>query len=138
MKDFPEKDLQTAIIPTLSVRNGAAAIDFYKKAFGAVEIMRITDPEGSVVAEMSVDEARFFLADESPAHGNYSPLSVGGVTVRIALMVANPDAVADRAVAAGATVVYPVADQSYGYRLGQFSDPFGHQWEIGRKIQDRL
>jgi PhnB protein len=125
---------QTAIIPTLSLRNGAAAIEFYKKAFGAVKLMCITSPDGSVVAEMSIEGARFFLADESPEHGNFSPQTVGGVTTRIALLVANPDAVADRAVAAGATVVYPVADQDYGYRLGQISDPFGHQWEIGRKI----
>ncbi len=81
-----------------------------------------------------VDNAKFFLADESPEHGNFSPLAVGGVTVRIALFVEDPYNVADRAVAAGATVVYPVADQSYGYRLGQFSDPFGHQWEICKKL----
>ncbi|MCW3119507.1 MAG: hypothetical protein JWM28_3589 [Chitinophagaceae bacterium] len=134
MEDQSIANYQTAIIPTLSLRNGAAAIEFYKQAFNAVELMRITDPGGSVVAEMSIEGARFFLADESPEHGNFSPESVGGVTVRIALFVANPDAVAERAVAAGATVVYPVADQDYGYRLGQISDPFGHQWEIGRKI----
>jgi PhnB protein len=128
------EDHKTVIIPTLSLRNGAAAVEFYKKAFGAVELMRITSPNGSIVAEMSIEDAHFFLADESPEHGNFSPQTVGGVTTRMALLVANPDAVADRAVAAGATVVYPVADQDYGYRLGQISDPFGHQWEIGRKI----
>ena len=132
MKDHSSKTFQ--IVPTLSLRNGAAAIEFYKKAFGAEELMRVTDPGGAVVAEMSIEGARFFLADESPELGNYSPHSVGGVTVRLALLVADPDMVAARAVAAGATEVYPVADQSYGYRLGQISDPFGHQWEIAKKI----
>jgi PhnB protein len=65
--------------------------------------MCITSPDGSIVAEMSIEGARFFLADESPEHGNFSPQTVGGITTRIALLVANPDAVADRAVAAGAT-----------------------------------
>jgi len=135
MKDRSKEIIQTTIVPTLSLRNGAAAIEFYKKAFGAEELIRVTDPGGSVVAEMSINGARFFLADESPELGNYSPHSVGGVTVRIALFVSDPDAVANRAVAAGATEVYPVADQSYGYRLGQISDPFGHQWEIAKKIE---
>ncbi|MES1222259.1 MAG: VOC family protein [Bacteroidota bacterium] len=134
MKDNTTAKIKTAIVPTLSVRNGVAAIEFYKNAFGAVELMRIASPDGLVVAEMEIDGAKFFLADESPEHGNFSPLSVGGVTIRIALFVDDPDTVADRAVAAGATVVYPVADQHYGYRLGQFSDPFGHQWEIGKKL----
>ena len=129
------KDPQTSIVPTLSVRNGVAAIEFYKKAFGAVELMRVDSPDGLVVAELVIETARFFIADESPAHGNLSPETVKGVTARMGLFVANPDAVADKAVAAGATLLYPVADQDYGYRLGAVKDPFGHVWEIARKIE---
>jgi PhnB protein len=84
---------------------------------------------------MSIENARFFIADESPKQGNLSPETAGGITVRIGLFVANPDAVADSAVKAGARLLYPVADQDYGYRLGAVIDPFGHQWEIGRKIE---
>jgi len=128
-------DNQTSIVPTLSVRNGVSAIEFYKKAFGAVELMRVSSPDGEIVAEMSIENARFFIADESPKQGNLSPETAGGITVRIGLFVANPDAVADSAVKAGARLLYPVADQDYGYRLGAVIDPFGHQWEIGRKIE---
>ena len=134
MEESVNKDFQTAIVPTLSVRNGVAAIDFYKEAFGALELMRIASPDGLVVAEMSIEGARFFLADESPEYGNFSPQTVGGVTIRIGLFVSDPDAVAARAVAAGAKEMYPVADQDYGYRLGCVADPFGHVWEIARKL----
>jgi PhnB protein len=125
---------QTAIIPTLSVRNGAAAVEFYKKAFDAEELMCITGDDGSVVAELSIDGARFFLADESPEHGNFSPESLGGICIRIGLLVEDPDAVAKKAIGAGAREVYPVADQDYGYRLGLVIDPFGHHWEICRPL----
>ncbi|MEP7319531.1 MAG: VOC family protein [Panacibacter sp.] len=127
-------DFQTSIVPTLSLRNGAAALEFYKKAFGAVELMCITGEDGSVVAELAVDGARFFIADESPEHGNFSPETLGGISIRIALFVSNPDAVAANAMAAGASEIYPVADQDYGYRLGCIKDPFGHVWEIGKKM----
>ena len=127
-------DNDISIVPTLSVRNGTAAIDFYKKAFGATELMRIESPDGLVVAELTIGQAKFFIADESPEHGNLSPLTAGGVTVRMGLFVNNPDAMADSAIAAGALLLYPVADQHYGYRLGAIKDPFGHVWEIARKI----
>ena len=117
----------------LSVRNGVKAIEFYKAAFGAVELFRIGD-ESSVVAQLSVEGSEFWLADESPAHSNFSPESLGGSTVRLVLTVANPDAVFDRTVAAGAKVVWPVEDQPYGWRLGRVADPFGHHWEIGRPL----
>ena len=123
-----------SIVPTLSVRNGAAASEFYKNAFGATEQMRIESPDGLVVAELAIGQARFFIADESPEHGNLSPLTAGGVTVRMGLFVNNPDTMAATAVAAGALLLYPVADQHYGYRLGAIKDPFGHVWEIARKI----
>ena len=126
-------DLKTSLSPMLSVRNGVKAIEFYKAAFGAVELFRIGD-ESSVVAQLSVEGSEFWLADESPAHSNFSPESLGGSTVRLVLTVANPDAVFDRAVAAGAKVVWPVEDQPYGWRLGRVADPFGHHWEIGRPL----
>jgi PhnB protein len=137
MNDHLNEDFRNFILPTLSVSNGKSAIEFYKKAFGAIELMCSTAPDGSVVAEMSVGEARFVVADESPGHGNFSPDKLRGISVRIGLMVADPDAVAETAVAAGASVVYPVADQDYGYRLGHFIDPFGHHWEIGRPINTK-
>jgi PhnB protein len=130
------KDLSTSLVPTLSVRNGVAAIDFYKKAFDAVEAMRIESPDGLVVAELSIGDARFFIADESPEYGNLSPETAKGVTARMGLFVEDPDTIADKAVKAGATLLYPVADQDYGYRLGAVKDPFGHVWEIVRKLDE--
>src|SRR2546425_12913340 len=95
--------LHTAISPMLSVRDGARAIDLYKRAFGATEVMRITAPDRALVAELSIDGARLFLADESPENSHFSPESPGGSSVRIELFVADPDAVAARAVGAGET-----------------------------------
>jgi PhnB protein len=117
----------------LSVRNGAGAIEFYKAAFGAQESYRIDDPSGAVVARLSVGEAEFWLADESPEHQNFSPESLGGGSVRMVMTVPDPDAAFDRAVKAGATVVWPVINE-YGWRLGRIKDPFGHHWEIGRPV----
>jgi PhnB protein len=126
--------LKTAFLPTLSVRHGAEAVEFYKKAFGAKEIFCIADPDGAVVAQLSIDGVDFLVADESPDYENYSPETLGGSTIRMGLVVADPDAVAKQAVAAGATEIYPVADQDYGYRLGRIKDPFGHHWEICTKL----
>ncbi len=130
------KDQKTAIAPMLSVRNGARAIAFYKAAFGAGESFRLDDESGAVVARMSVGEAEFWLADESPEHGNFSPESLGGGSVRMVMIVKDPDAAFERAVAAGATVVWPVSDQPYGWRVGRIVDPFGHHWEIGRPLAE--
>jgi PhnB protein len=129
-----ETSFKAVLKPTLSVKNGAAAIDFYKKAFNAVELMRVTSPDGEVVAELSVGGAAFYLADESPEQGTFSPLSLGGISIRLGLLVADPDAVAQKAITAGATEIYPVADQDYGMRLGHIVDPFGHHWEIYRPL----
>ncbi len=125
---------RTVLAPLLSVRRGANAIEFYKKAFGAAELFRVEDEKGEVVARLSLNGAEFWIADESPKHFNFSPESLGGGTVRIVLTVGNPDAVFERAVAAGATVVWPVSDQSYGWRVGRIVDPFGHHWEIGKPL----
>jgi PhnB protein len=88
---------------------------------------------GSVVARLSVGGAEFWMSDESPAHGNFSPQSLKGSTVRIILTVADPDAVFVRAIAAGASEVYAVTEE-HGWRLGRVVDPFGHHWEIGRPL----
>ena len=81
---------------------------------------------------MSVDGAEFWLADESPEHSNFSPESLDGSSVRMVLIVEDPNSVFARAIMAGATIVWPVADQPYGWRLGRLADPFGHHWEIGK------
>jgi PhnB protein len=120
----------------LSVRNGARATEFYKTAFGAVELFRLDGEGGSVVAQLSVDGAEFWVADESPEHLNFSPESLGGGSVRMVMVVRDPDAVFGRAVAAGATVVQPMIDQPYGWRVGRVVDPFGHHWEIGKPLSE--
>ena len=127
------KDRKTTIAPMLSVRNGARAVEFYKAAFGAVEVFRLDAEDGTVVATLSVGEAEFWVADESPEHQNFSPESLGGGSVRMVMTVEDPDAAFERAVAAGATVVRPVCEE-YGWRLGRIVDPFGHHWEIGRPL----
>jgi PhnB protein len=123
---------ETGVSAQLSVRGGRAAIAFYRKAFGAVELYRVggTDEDESVVAQLAVGASSFWVADESPANLNFSPQTLGGGTVRMLLVDPDPDAVIDRAVQAGARLVYPAADE-HGWRLGRIEDPFGHHWEIG-------
>ncbi len=125
--------IAVSIAPMLSVRNGAAAVEFYKAAFQAVEVYRIEDPGGAVVSRLSIAGAEFWVSDESPEHGNYSPVTLGGGTTRMVLTVPDPDAVFAQAVAAGAKVVVAVEEQ-YGWRVGRVVDPFGHHWEIGRPL----
>jgi PhnB protein len=120
-----------SIAPWLSVRNSAQAVEFYKAAFGAIEVYRIEDPEGNVVARLTANGAEFWVADESPAHFNFSPESLGGSTIRIILTVSDPDAAFERAINAGATQVYAISE-GHGWRVGRIADPYGHHWEIGR------
>jgi PhnB protein len=124
-----------AVVAQLSVRHGREAVEFYKAAFGAVEVYRVGGDEQnpSVVSQLTVGDAAFWVADESPEHGNFSPETVGGGTVRLLLMVDDPDAAVRRAVEAGATEVYAVAEE-HGWRLGRIADPFGHHWEVGRPL----
>lgn len=129
----PTNAFQTRITAMLSVRSGASAVDFYKAAFGAIELYRVDDGAGSVVAQLSVSGAAFWLADESPAHLNFSPESLGGCSVRMLLIVDDPAAVCTQAIAAGATQVSPVSDE-HGWRLGRIVDPFGHHWEVGKPL----
>lgn len=122
-----------SLAPMLSVRGGARAVEFYKSAFGAIEVYRLEDPGGAVVSRLSVDGAEFWLSDESPEHGNYSPESLGGGSARMILTVPDPDAMFAKAVTAGAREVMPV-EEAYGWRLGRVVDPFGHHWEIGHPL----
>jgi PhnB protein len=119
----------------LSVRNGARAVEFYKTAFGAAEMFRLDSDTGEVVARLSVGTAEFWVADESPQHFNFSPETLGGSSVRMVMILEDPDTAFARAVAAGATVVVPV-DNQYGWRLGRIADPFGHHWEIGKPVAE--
>jgi PhnB protein len=128
-----KNSIACSVSPWLSVRNGARAVEFYKMAFGASEVYRVEDPGGSVVSRLSIDGAEFRLSDESPEHGNFSPESLGGGSVKMLLTVSDPDAMFARAVAAGAQEVHPVLEE-HGWRVGRVADPFGHHWEIARPV----
>jgi PhnB protein len=119
----------------LSVRRGRQAVEFYKAAFGAAEIHRVggTDEHEDVVAQLAVGSTSFWVSDESPEHGNYSPETLGGSTVRLALVVPDPRAVIAQAVALGAKELVP-ASEEHGWLLGRIEDPFGHHWEIGKPL----
>jgi PhnB protein len=121
----------------LAVRRGREAVDFYKAAFGAVELHRVggTDEHESVVAQLAVGDSSFWVADESPEHGAFSPATLGGGTVKLLLVVDDPQAVIDRAVGLGAREVH-AAEAQHGWLLGHIEDPFGHRWEIGKPLVD--
>jgi PhnB protein len=123
------------VIAELAVRRGRAAIDFYVAAFGARELHRVGGDERNeaVVAELAVGEATFWVHDESPENGIFSPESLGGATARMLLLGYDIEGAFERALAAGATIVRPVVDE-HGWRLGCVRDPFGHHWEIGRPL----
>jgi PhnB protein len=127
--------VQTSVSPELSVRRGLEALEFYKAAFGAVEVYRVggTVENEDVVAELSVGGASFWVSDESPLNKNFSPESLGGSTVRLLLVVDDPHSVVARAVALGAAEVSPVAEE-HRWLLGRIEDPFGHHWEIGKPL----
>lgn len=128
-----ERTIVPSIAPMLLVRNGERAVEFYKSAFGAIEVYRVEDPTGGVVSRLSVEGAEFWLSDESPELGNFGPESLGGGSARMILTVQNPDATFTQAIAAGAREVAAV-EEVYGWRLGRVVDPFGHHWEIGRPL----
>ena len=125
----------TEILAELAVRGGRKAIDFYISAFGAVEAYRVggSDEHEAVVAQLRIGEASFWVHDESPEHGTFSPQSLGGATVRLLLVVEDPDAVMAQALATGATEIRPITEE-HRWRLGCVADPFGHHWEIGRPL----
>lgn len=126
---------RTGAQPQLSVRRGREAVEFYKRAFDAVEIYRVggSDEHEAVVSQLLVGDSFVWVADESPDHLNFSPETLGGSTARLALVVEDPDAAVAKALAAGAREVRALADE-HGWRLGRIEDPYGHHWEIGRPL----
>jgi PhnB protein len=129
--------MSTLIIPYLHVKGAAAALEFYQKAFGAVETLRLAEPDGRIGhAEIQIDGARLMLADEFPEHGILGPQSLGGTAVGIHLTVPDVDALAERAVAAGAKLTRPIKDEFYGERTAKLEDPFGHVWHVVTHLED--
>jgi PhnB protein len=125
------------VTPYLIVRDATRALDFYRKAFGATEVMRFPTPEGTIAhAEMKIGDGLFMLADEAPEQGYRSPESLGGTPVSLMFYVRDVDAVFARAVSAGAAVQRAVKDQFYGDRSGTLTDPFGHVWTIATHVED--
>ena len=133
MEKQSKDQFTNSLAPWLSVRNSAQAVAFYLSAFGAIEVYHLDGPEGSAVSRLSIEGLEFWLSEESPENGNYSPDTLGGATTRMILTVAEPDAVFARALAAGAKEIFPVIEE-HGWRVGRVVDPFGHPWEIGRLI----
>jgi PhnB protein len=126
-----------AVTPYLIVNGGAKAIDFYKKAFGAMELFRMAQPDGKIGhAEIKIGDSPIMLADEAPAMDAKSPQSFGGSPVGIHLYVEDVDKVFNQAIAAGAKVERPVEDKFYGDRAGGVIDPFGHRWYISTHKED--
>ncbi len=130
-------DGYNTVTPYLIVRDAAKAIEFYKQAFGARELMRMAAPGGKVGhAEIKIGNSPIMLADEAPEIGARSPETIGGSPISILLYVEDVDAVFKQAVAAGAKVTRPVKDQFYGDRTGGITDPFGHVWYIATHKED--
>ncbi len=126
---------KTFFAPQLYIRNGVKDISFYTKAFGAIELRKWMNDDGSYhVAELSIDGVMFHLHEEKPLAGQFSPERVNGTTTLIGLFVEDVDAVMNKAVEAGATVLSPAQSYDYGYRQGDVKDPFGHHWMIEMKI----
>ena len=126
-----------SVTPYLSVAGAAQALDFYKKAFGAREIMRVESPGGKVGhAEVEIGGSRVMMADEFPDMGFRGPKSYGGSPVHIHLYVEDADKTVEQAVAAGAKIVRAVANQFYGDRSGSIEDPFGHVWHVATRVED--
>lgn len=134
VKPVPEGYQQ--VTPYLSVDGAAAAIEFYAKALGTTERMRMADGAKIGHAELELGDSVIMLADESELAGTRSPKAYGGSPVTLSVYVEDVDAVVDRAVQAGAKLLRPVADQFYGDRTGQFEDPFGHRWSVATHVED--
>jgi len=121
--------------PQLFIKSGITDIGFYEKAFGAIELHRLTNDDGSIhVAELSIKGALFHLHEESVRSGEFDPDRMNGTTVVIGLFVPDVDEVMDKAIAAGAVVLSPARSYDYGYRQAKIKDPFGHVWMMEMKI----
>ena len=133
----PVPDGYHSLTPYLIIDGAAKAIDFYKRAFGATESLRMADPKGGIAhAEIKIGDSVIMLADEHPNMGYRGPRSLGGSAVSIMLYVTDVDGTFDRAVKAGAKAQRPVANQFYGDRSGTLEDPFGHIWTISTHVED--
>ena len=136
-KAKPIPDGFPRVAPYLHVDGADAAIAFYTDVLGATERVRMPAPGGAIGhAELELGDSLIMLADEHPEYGVRGPRAFGGTPVTVHVYVEDVDAVVERAVAAGATVLQPVADQFYGDRSGQFEDPFGHRWNVATHVED--
>jgi PhnB protein len=125
------------ITPYLIIKGASAAIEYYKKAFGAVETVRMPAPGGTIGhAELKIGDSMVMLADEQPEMGHRSPKTIGGTAVSLVLYVEDVDAVFKRGLDAGGKTVRPVENQFYGDRMGTLEDPYGHVWSIGTHVED--
>jgi PhnB protein len=137
MATKPIPDGYHSVTPYLIVKGGADAINFYKRAFGAVELMRMASPDGRIGhAEIKIGDSVMMLADEHPEMGHRSPQSLGGAGVSLMVYVDKVDEVFRQAVASGAKELQPLKNQFYGDRSGTLEDPFGHQWTLATHIED--
>lgn len=126
-----------SLTPYLVVKGAAAAIDFYTKAFGAVEVVRMPGPGGKIMhAEVKIGNSMLMLADENPERDALSPSTLGGAGCSVMLYTDDVDATFKRAIAAGATQVTPPADMFWGDRMGNLKDPFGHSWAVATHKED--
>ena len=125
------------VTPYLTLNDAARALEFYKRAFGAQEVMRMDGPGGKIGhAEIKIGDSMVMLADEMPGSGSRPPQSLGGTTGGIFVFVENADAVFNQAVSAGAQVEAPLADMFWGDRYGRLKDPFGHSWSVATHKED--
>ena len=137
MATKPIPDGYHSVTPYLIVKGGADALNFYKRAFGAVEMMRMASPDGRIGhAEIKIGDSVIMLADEHPEMGHRSPQSLGGAGVGLMVYVDKVDEVFKQAVASGAKELQPLKNQFYGDRSGTLQDPFGHQWTLATHIED--
>jgi PhnB protein len=133
----PIPDGYHSITPYMIIDGAAAAIEFYKEAFGATEVLRMPGPDGKIGhAEIMIGDSHIMMADEHPAMDAYGPKTIGGTAIKLMIYIEDVDAVVARAVAAGAKIIRPVADQFYGDRTGGIEDPFGHVWYVATHIED--
>lgn len=125
------------VTPYLVVEDCAAALDFYKRAFGAEEVLRLPAPDGKIMhAEMRIGDSMIMLSDEAPDWGARSPRHYGGSPMHLMLYLADADASYAQALAAGATSVRPMENQFWGDRMGRVADPYGHQWSLATHVEE--
>ncbi|WP_018613009.1 VOC family protein [Segetibacter koreensis] len=123
----------SSIVPWLSIRDSVKAVDFYKSAFGAIEVYRLEAPDGDLIVRLSVDGAEFWLSSGASDNPSLGPENLGGGSVRMILTVSDPDAFFAKALQAGASQIFPVSEE-HGWRTGRLVDPFGLHWEIARPL----